>query len=454
MPKHIIHFTPALAAAVCLALLGCSNVMEGKIDARKYLDTLEGPKVEGVQDAMVKAAEQAESQGNYRQAAQNYQQLSEKYKENVLFRLKMAENLRKSGEYEKAMALYDAALKENPGLTEAQEGRGLVLMGKGDFDAAGRVFAEIMKTERARWKTLNALGILFTTKNLMDEAQQYYREALKFSPRNPSIYNNMGLTQALDRKFDAAVDSLRQAAAFAPAEGAARQRVDLNLALVYGAAGRLPEAEQIARVYFSGPSLKNNMGLYAHLAKNDALAKAYLNMALTESKVHYEKAWDNLESLSQGGSGGKEKSAAIAGPAETPAASVEPAAAPVAEKPKPAVKKAAAKKNARTTKAKSKAQAPAEKAGQAPSWQRLEDFPEEPAAPPPPPAPSPAPAAKPAAASGGNAPPSSFSTPPVDLKQEVKEQETQARGAKKEQENEKKRDGTPIDALEELLGLE
>jgi hypothetical protein len=40
------------------------------------------------------------------------------------------------------------------------------------------------------------------------------------------------------------------------------------------------------------------MGLYAHLAKDDQMAKSYLNMALTESKTYYGKAWENLEAVS------------------------------------------------------------------------------------------------------------------------------------------------------------
>jgi hypothetical protein len=71
----------------------------------------------------------------------------------------------------------------------------------------------------------------------------------------------------------------------------------LNLALVYASAGKLPEARKIAEAYLSGPSLNNNLGLYAHLAKDDNLAKSYLNMALTESKTYYGKAWDNLEAI-------------------------------------------------------------------------------------------------------------------------------------------------------------
>jgi hypothetical protein len=76
-----------------------------------------------------------------------------------------------------------------------------------------------------------------------------------------------------------------------------RKRIDLNLSLVYAVAGKQDEARAVAERYFSGPTLSNNLGLYAHLANDDEMAKAYLNMALTDSKTFYERAWDNLQTI-------------------------------------------------------------------------------------------------------------------------------------------------------------
>jgi hypothetical protein len=42
------------------------------------------------------------------------------------------------------------------------------------------------------------------------------------------------------------------------------------------------------------------MGFYAHLAKDDALAKTYLNMAISGSSTFYERAWNNLDGISGG----------------------------------------------------------------------------------------------------------------------------------------------------------
>ena len=74
-----------------------------------------------------------------------------------------------------------------------------------------------------------------------------------------------------------------------------RKQIDLNLAMVHGVSGDFDTARDVAGKYLEGPALDNNLGLYAHLAKDDSLAKSYLNMALTQSPTYYERAWENLD---------------------------------------------------------------------------------------------------------------------------------------------------------------
>src|SRR5665213_3262392 len=40
------------------------------------------------------------------------------------------------------------------------------------------------------------------------------------------------------------------------------------------------------------------MAFYAYLSKNQQLAKGYLDMALTQSPIYYERAWKNLAAIS------------------------------------------------------------------------------------------------------------------------------------------------------------
>jgi Flp pilus assembly protein TadD len=333
------------AAIAALLLLSACQGMGGMqpIDSKSFLSSLEGPKVTTVEESQLETARNLDKARDFKAAAQIYQQLLDKKPGDKELTLLLADSLRRNGDNDKALALYDSLLQKDPAHLAAKEGKGLALMSTGDFDTPIPLFEDVMRTDATRWKTLNALGILFATRNMHSEAQQYFREALRQSPSNISVLNNLGLSQALDRNFDTASSTLLQASELAATGGSDKKRIDLNLALVYAIAGKLENATNIAQRYLTGSALNNNLGLYAHLAKDDQLAKAYLNMALTQSKTFYEKAWDNLQTLETNRSDGDKPSPPLARqliPSPPPAAPVQaavpeaPAAAPVA-KPKP-----------------------------------------------------------------------------------------------------------------------
>ncbi len=279
------------------------------VDSKSLLSTFEGPKIPSIYDSQLEAAKNAEKSEKFTQASQIYQQILDKEPENITVVFLLAESLRRGGEYDKAMEIYDSLLIKSPSDVNAKEGKALSLLAKGDFEAPTALFEDVLKEDKTRWKTLNGMGILFVTRGLYTESHQYFEAALKQSPNNVSILNNLGLSQALDKQYEVAIKNISQASAQSNLGSAQRKHVDLNLALVYASAGKLEEARKIAELYLSGALLNNNLGLYAHLAKDDALAKSYLNMALTESKTYYSKAWENLEALTDnsqtGNSGNK-----------------------------------------------------------------------------------------------------------------------------------------------------
>ncbi len=285
-------------ALISLSLLGCSGGA-GPVDSKQFLSTLDGPKVTSVNEALLQSATQAEAQGNFKVAAQAYEQVLEKEPDNTGVMLSLGDSYRRDAQTPKAIAVYDALLAKDPKNVGAKEGKGLALIASGDFDTPAVLFDEVMQVDAKRWKTLNALGILFTTRNMQPEAQQYFNEALQYHPNSASILNNLGLSQALERKFDNSVGTLSKASGFAANGSVERKRIDLNTALVLASAGKVDDAKGIAEQYLSGAELDNNLGLYAHLAKDDKMAKAYLNKALSDSKVYYAKAWDNLEDLNK-----------------------------------------------------------------------------------------------------------------------------------------------------------
>ncbi len=288
--------------ALCILTIGlasCDARPQSQLDKRNLLDKLlvDGPKVTGVSAALEDSAKAAEESKNYDRALQFYEQLLDKNPDNVKYRLKYAENLRRAEQPDKALQYYNVVLKETPDDVVALEGKGLTLITKGDFTEAGNVFEQVMAQDAKRWRTLNGVGLLFVSRNMPDEALAYFDSALENAPDEPTVLNNKGLTQALQADYPKAIDTLNRASSKVKTKSLERKRIDLNLALVLGLSGDLNRAENVAERHLSEVAVQNNLGFYAKLANDDKLAKAYLNSAISGSSTFYERAWQNLEDM-------------------------------------------------------------------------------------------------------------------------------------------------------------
>ncbi len=291
--------TPAILLLLAV-LAACDAEQLTDFEVNRFLQKEEGPKVSGVEQTLLASAKAAEAQGNFALARQYYQQLLDRSPDRVDYAYGLAESLRRSGELSGAMELYTQMLSRNPNDINAHEGQGMIYLSRVDMEAAARSFGEVMKHDPGRWRTLNAIGVLFSAKKMYAESMQYFNAALARAPNQPTVLNNMGLVAALDQDSFTAINKLEKAAAAAVTDDQ-RRRIAMNTALVHAATGDVKKAEAVARVYLTGAQLSNNLGLYAHIAKDDALAKSYLNMALTESKIYYERAWENLQNVQTAG---------------------------------------------------------------------------------------------------------------------------------------------------------
>ncbi len=287
-----------LFLCVVLPLVACNIERPRRVDGQIELGSLPSPEFKGINKTLLENAREAEQASEYKRAAQLYRQLLDGEKENApRLLLGYAENTRKAGIEDLGIGTYDVILGLEPENIDALEGKGLALMAKGEFEEAGDTFATVIKQDKTRWRTLNALAILFVTREQYEDAMAYYTEALVHSKNNVSVLNNVGLTYAIEGRAEDAIDTLLKAVELTPSNHAQREHIEMNLALVYATSGDLKAAKRIASRYLSGPRLNNNLGFYAHLADNDALAKSYLNMALSQNPRYYSRAWKNLESL-------------------------------------------------------------------------------------------------------------------------------------------------------------
>lgn len=286
-----------LLLSSALTLAACDKMGEQWLNPDASFASLDQPKVKGINETQEEMAKEATEAGDYGRAAQFYQLLvaSGKGTPDDVRRYKfgMADSTRRLGQGEAALAMFEELYRDYPNDIDIMEGRALTLMATGKTADAGRAFEQVMEKDKKRWRTLNALGILFVTKNMVPEAMAYYEEALNNSPDNAAILNNVGLSYATDRNFSRAIEALQHASRVSKSPSQ-RKQIELNLAMVQGVSGNMDAARETASKYMEGPALDNNLGLYAHLAKDDNLAKTYLNMALSSSSIFYERAWENL----------------------------------------------------------------------------------------------------------------------------------------------------------------
>lgn len=303
----------SLALTLLVATSACS-MMPGKnvfSDPDKELAKIKGPEVEGVAATLEKSALDALAKGDIKRAGQFYKQLYDTPKLSPelknRYAIGLAEATRRDGNASGALELLDDVLEKEPNNVDALESKGLAQLGDGKVQDAGRTLEKVMSMDAKRWRTLNALGILFMTKNMVPEAMAYYTEALKYSADNPSILNNIGLSFGIEKRYDKAIEALQQASRSAAGDTARKRQVELNMAMIMGISGNLDGARDLASRYLKGPALDNNLGVWAHLANNDELARSYLDTALSGSPMHYERAWNNLAVITEQGKGGAPK---------------------------------------------------------------------------------------------------------------------------------------------------
>jgi Flp pilus assembly protein TadD len=312
----MIYCSKQLILALCLiSLASCSLLPQrhaDEQDKKELEEALKGTDVPSMESTLQESGDAALANGDSLKAEYYFNQLVKKSPDNPVYKYKLAEALRRRGDCNEALPLYDDVLKAKADNMDAREGQALCLVSTGEFQKAGPILTDIIQRDPSRWKSINAAGLIFAINNKFKEANQYFDLASDVSNHNPSVLNNQALVRALIGNNDDAIKILKDASLRA-GEGTAQKRdIDLNLAMVYGISRNIDMAEATAKPWLTTPQLYNNMGIYAELGKDPELARTYLNKALMGTPVYYDRAWDNLERLDSG-NGGSVKAA----PADT-----------------------------------------------------------------------------------------------------------------------------------------
>lgn len=293
-----------LSGLLAVSMAACTPKPRGSEDRQKLLNEMKGPDVDSIKGSLLKQVDEAVKLGDLKRAQAMMKQLVDKEPNDTALLLQYADLQRKNGQFDDAIKTFDVILTKDAGSLDAKEGKALALLAKGELTDSGNMFGEVLKVDPKRWRSLNAVGILFAMKNMQNEANSYFQEALKQSNNSVAVMNNIALSKAFNHDFDGAVAMLSEARAKLPEDSPEIRQISLNLALVYGIMGRMDDVQRVSEKYLSEEQLYNNLGFYAILAKDENLAKTYLNMALTQSPKYYERAWENLDMISSGSSPG------------------------------------------------------------------------------------------------------------------------------------------------------
>jgi Flp pilus assembly protein TadD len=182
--------------------------------------------------------------------------------------------LRLTGERSQAVAVLEQAAIANPGNKAVLAGYGRALAANGNFQQAFDVMSQAHSPEDPDWRLLSAQGAVLDQMGRYEEARQYYTNALKIAPDEPSVLSNLGLSYLLSKDLAKAEETLRRA----QSRNEKDSRVCMNLAVVLGLEGRLPEAESLVR---------------ADLPPDDAAARvAELKQLLSKKEASSEKSAD------------------------------------------------------------------------------------------------------------------------------------------------------------------
>jgi Flp pilus assembly protein TadD len=117
---------------------------------------------------------------------------------------------------ERALHLFEKAIRIDPRFTKARIDRGNYLMQLGRLEEAGKDFSEILIMKPDHEGAHTNLGLIFVQQGKLGDAEAHLLEALRVNPRNAEALNNLGLVFTEQGKSEEAIASFLKAREFAP----------------------------------------------------------------------------------------------------------------------------------------------------------------------------------------------------------------------------------------------
>lgn len=141
----------------------------------------------------------------------------------------------KAGEWDKARAIYEAALRKFPNDAAPYHRLGVVADQQRRYLEAEQMFAEAIQRDPRNAEQFNDLGYCFFLQGQMNRAESALLKAAQLEPKNPRFQNNYAMVLAHLGRTDEALQRFRMAGSEADAQ--------YNLAFVFASQEKIDEAK-------------------------------------------------------------------------------------------------------------------------------------------------------------------------------------------------------------------
>jgi Flp pilus assembly protein TadD len=280
-----------LIILLSFTLVGCLNLPAKKNSTIKAdLKVMQTQNIieEDSAESLLKKAKILEQENNYSDLLGVYKKLCKLMPDSLNIKIKLADFYRLTGKTIEAKELYSELLQhesissnqESEDYLHILEAVGMCLIQDGDLNGAIETLSAIFEIDAMRWRTINALGVAYALSGNHAESEKYFKLSLALEENQYIVYNNMALASAFNGRYEDAIKYQKQAIEFVSRKNANFERLEMNLALLFGLSGKMDAAEEILRKYLSDEKVKNNLKYYSGLYKNSDASKKLLKKSL------------------------------------------------------------------------------------------------------------------------------------------------------------------------------
>jgi len=243
--KKILELKPGSPAA--LLLLGDSYKGQEKMEEAlsAYLEASRNGKL--FLDPIKKLAELHKLTGNVREETKYLEKLDKLSPLNVERKINIGDNYISMGEQEKAVEMFDTAVKIATKEAMDKVGRVSRTIAEKCLSTAPDISEKYLRQsleskkgmlDKSDIDTFNRLGITLRKQGKWDQAIEEYRKAVKIAPSDAGLHYNMAMAFSEGRQYQDAFNYLDKALRLNPDLWNANETVCFNIAMVYQRAAR------------------------------------------------------------------------------------------------------------------------------------------------------------------------------------------------------------------------